>query len=78
MWRSWTIGFLGLWIIFIALVLHQGTTLKVLLVLSGLVIVLISFSKILSEHYAEEQQGAVLSNLAEEQSEAQNEETQNV
>lgn len=53
MWRSWTIGFLGAWTVFVVLVINPGSTQKVLLVFTGIVIAVISFSKVLSEHREE-------------------------
>lgn len=54
MWRSWTIGFLGIWTVLSALILNPGSTQKVLLVFTGLIISVISFSKVLSEHRGEQ------------------------
>jgi len=54
MWRSWTIGFLGAWTVLVVLVISPGTTQKILLVLTGLVVSSVSFSKVLTEHRGEQ------------------------
>ncbi len=50
MWRSWTIGFLGIWIILIPLILNHGYTQTLLLIVTGIIIAALGFWKVVSEH----------------------------
>ena len=53
MWRSWTIGLLGLWIIVIPFLFDVGMTQVVLLVISGALVTMLAFSKLISEQKEE-------------------------
>jgi c-di-AMP phosphodiesterase-like protein len=53
MWRSWAIGLLGIWIIIIPFLFDEGMTQVMLLVVSGALVTLLAFSKLISEQKEE-------------------------
>lgn len=66
MWRSWAIGLLGIWIIIIPFLFDAGGMTQVaLLVISGALVTLLAFSKLISEQ-KEEIVEEIRAELAEE------------
>ena len=53
MWRSWAIGLLGIWIIIIPFLFDECMTQVMLLVVSGALVTLLAFSKLISEQKEE-------------------------
>ncbi len=53
MWRSWAIGLVGIWIIIVPFLFDVGMTQVVLLVVSGALVTLLAFSKLISEQKEE-------------------------